>query len=245
MNEIVDNIEGVNMFVKFVKNKHLDDLLAGRLYMNNLQYFIDLEKKYKNKGIGDKKEAGFVIKPDKLYIMDPETNEIIGRPTKAEIIRRYELAPKVPVFCFTMFTPKDFVFLEENNEYVSFKLDVGEDANKFLKFGDKAVILGPSFRDKVIKASKEHNIDVKMKKIYYQSFDKIDKEKELLFEQGSPEMFFWKDKEFSYQREARLALPYTFVEKSHIFEIGSLEDSTVRPIKEFFEKTAIIGYKKK
>lgn len=244
MDELED-AKDIVMFVKFVKGKHLEDLLLGKLYMNNIGYFIELEKKYKNKGMGDKREASFVIKPDKMYIMDSETNKIIGRPVRAEIIRRYEHSPKVPVFCFTMFTAKDFVFLKENEEYITFKLDIGEDSKKLLEFGDKAVIFAPGFHEKVIAASKKHNVIVKMKQIEYQSFDEIDREKELLFEQGSPEMFFWKHEEFSYQREVRLILPNNFVKKNYIFEIGSLEESTVLPIKDFFEKSAIRAYKKK
>src|SRR5699024_9243298 len=201
----------VKMFVKFLDGKYLDDLLSGKLYMNNIKYFIELEKRHKNKGVGDKREAGFVIRPDKIYIMDPETDEITGRPVQAEIIRRYEHAPKVPVFCFTMFTAKDFVLYEENEEYISFKLDIGEDMQKFLEFGDKAVIFGPNFREKVISASQKHKVEVKMKPIEYQTNKEIDTEKESLFQQRSPEMFFWKEEEFSYQREARLILPSTFV----------------------------------
>ena len=178
-----------------------------------------------------------------MYIIDTETEKVIGKPVNAEIIKRHELSPKVPVFCFTEFTAKDFVYHDENEEYITFKLDVGEDSQRMFEFGDKAVIFAPDFREKVVKASNKIDIDVKMKEIEYQSYDNINREKQKLFEQGSSEMFFWKSKEFSYQREARLILPQTFVENNYIFEIGNLENSTVRPIKDFFENSAIIAKK--
>lgn len=236
--------EKVGMYVKFIKEKHLKDLLTGNLYMNNIGYFIDLERKEKVKGMGDKREAGFVVKPDKMYVFDTEKNKVISRPVKAEIIKRHEHSPKVPVFCFTKFTAEDFVYLKENDEYITFKLDIGDDSKRMLEFGDRAVILAPGFREKVIEASKKHDIVAKMKNVEYQTFDEIDKEKERLFEQGSPEMFFWKSEEFSYQREVRLILPYTFVDDNYIFDVGSLEDSTVMSIGDFFNKSAIIAYKK-
>ena len=34
----------MKMYVKFVQEKHLKDLISGKLYMNNIKYFIDLEK---------------------------------------------------------------------------------------------------------------------------------------------------------------------------------------------------------
>jgi len=240
-----EGAEEVSMFVKFVKEKHLDDLLSGKLYMNNIKYFIDLERKEKVKGMGDKREAGFVIKPDKMYFLNTETNNVIGKPVNvnAEIIRRHEHSPKVPVFCFTKFSAKDFVYYKENEECITFKLDIGEDSKRMFEFGDKAVILAPGFREKVIEASKKHNKAVKMKEVEYHSFDKVDTEKEELFEQESPEMFFWKSDEFSYQRETRLILPYHFVESQYTFEIGSLKDSTVISTEDFFEKSAIIADK--
>lgn len=236
--------EKMKMFVKFVEEKHLHDVLSGKLYMNNIKYFIDLEKKEKNKGVGDRKEAGFVTKPDKMYVLDMETDKIISRPVNAEITLRHQLSPKVPVFCFTEFTAEDFVYLEEDEEYITFKLDLGEDSQKMFDFGDKAVILAPEFSDKVVAASKKQDIKIIMKEVEYQSYDKGDlekrKEKRKLFEQGSSEMFFWKSEEFSYQREARLVLFDTFVERNYIFEVGSLKGSTVIPIKDFFEKSVVL-----
>lgn len=240
-----EECQNFKLFVKFTSKKYVEDLLNGKIFMNNIRYFIELEKKHKLKGIGDRREAGFVTQPDKIYILATETDKVIGRATKAEIIKRYDKAQEVPIFCYTMFTAKDFVFLEETEKHLSFKLDIGEDSKLFSEFGDTAVILPSNFHELLIEAAEKHDLIARVAGVKYQSFDELDREREKLFNKGSVEMFYWKHMEFKYQREMRFVLQNTFVEKNYVFEMENIkQQSIVIPINNFLERAAIIATKK-
>ncbi|SIS52142.1 hypothetical protein [Salimicrobium flavidum] len=90
-------------FILNDEGEHADDLLNGNLFMKNLKYFIDLEKNTGEKGRGDKREAAHVIRSQHVKVIDPKTEKVIATANEGEIIERYTNAPKVPVFCFTLF----------------------------------------------------------------------------------------------------------------------------------------------
>lgn len=57
------------MLVKILKKEYVESLLNGKLYMNNLKYFVDLEKETKKQGIGDIREASIAnVRKHKLFI---------------------------------------------------------------------------------------------------------------------------------------------------------------------------------
>lgn len=72
------------VLIKISKTSYLNDIQSGKLYMNNLKYFVDLEKSTGKQGIGDIREASLCnIKKHKLFIRidDEEPKEIdIGPP---------------------------------------------------------------------------------------------------------------------------------------------------------------------
>jgi len=239
-----EECKNIRLFVKFTSEKYVDDLLSGSIYMNNIKYFIDLEKKYGNKGVGDRREAGFIIEPDKMYFLDPDTKQVLGRSVKAEVIKRYDKASEVPVFCYTQFVANDFVLIEDKDDYISFKLDIGEDKHNFLNFGDTAIILPMNFHDLLIGSAEKQDLIARVAGVEYQRFDEIDKEKEMLFDKGSVEMFYWKHEEFRHQREMRFVLSNTFVKDKFIFETENIkEQSTVVPIGDFLEGITIFANK--
>ena len=241
-----DECKNFKLFVKFTNEKYVDDLLNGNIFMNNINYFIELERKQKSKGIGDRREASFVIEPEKIYFLDVETNKVMGRPVKAEIIRRYDKATQVPIFCYTMLTAEDFVLFEDNDDQLIFKLDIGEDLHMFSEFGDTAVILPSNFHDLLIESAEKQDVIARVAGVNYQTFDKIDTDKEKLFNKGSIEMFYWKHEDFMYQREMRFVLPNTFVEDNFAFKTDNIEaQSIVIPIAEFLERSVIIATKRK
>ncbi|MGX8791725.1 hypothetical protein ACW0TQ_08090 [Oceanobacillus sp. M60] len=243
MNEF-PGLENAKLFVKFTSKKYVNDLENGKLFMNNIGYFIDLEKEYKKKGVGDKREAAYVSLPDKIYIQDPETKKILMKSTNAEIILRHERSKEVPIFCFTKFNSEDFVLFEEQEDYLSFKIDIGEDKKKFLEFGDTAIILPDKFTDLLISEAEKKDTVARVAPVEYKTFIDKDKSSSDLFQKAKIQMYYWKHVDFSHQREMRFVLPATFVENNYIFQMDNLKDQIhARPIEDFFENFRISAVK--
>ncbi|QHQ56270.1 hypothetical protein [Bacillus velezensis] len=78
MGTLQNEFKKLNLFVKFTKDEYVNDILDGKLYMKNFKHFIDLEKKEKIKGQGDKFEAAFVTRAVDLRIIDLRTKKVIG-----------------------------------------------------------------------------------------------------------------------------------------------------------------------
>ncbi|MBM7717295.1 hypothetical protein JOC94_004320 [Bacillus thermophilus] len=234
------------LFVKFTKKEYAKSILGGNLYMNNIGYFIGLEKDNRIKGVGDKREAGLVREAKDLIIVDMETNKVLFKAPKGEIIQRYEKSVNIPIFCYSMFTADDFVVLEDNKENLSFKLDIGKDTEKFLEFGDTAIIFPNNFHHLLIDSAESHKLQGRVNKVSYDKFDKINEEREKLFQSGTSDMFFWKHEDFKYQREVRFVLPRTFVDSHYLFKMKEpYEKIATVSTKDFFTNTAIIATKNK
>lgn len=220
-------LENANLYVKFTSKKYVNDLENGKLFMNNIRYFIDLEEKYKIKGVGDRREASYISFPDQVYIEDPETKKIILKSTNAEFILRHEKSKEVPIFCFTKFNSEDFVLYSESEDKVSFKIDIGEDKKKFMDFGDTAVILPENFTDLLIQEATKKDTIARVSPVEYKSFIDKDKGSSELFQKASIDLYYWKHDDFSHQREMRFVLPTTFVKNNYVFKMDNLKEKII------------------
>jgi len=238
----IPGVEHFELYVKFTKAEYVDSLLAGNFYMNNLNFYIELENQSKRKGVGDKWEAAHVFQYDEMYYMDREENKVSKLVGKGELITRFEKVREVPVFCFSKFTANDYSLYEDTDEYMSFRLDIGNDINKFKEFGDTAVILPVNTGELLSKAANSKGIDSVFKEVKYGSFSERSLEKMNAIHKGSVDMFFEKHDMFKYQREVRLALYKTFVDSHFLLETQEIkEHSIVSSIEQFLERSAIIA----
>ncbi|QNQ51867.1 MULTISPECIES: hypothetical protein [Bacillus amyloliquefaciens group] len=229
MGTLKNEFEKLNLFVKFTKEEYVNDILDGKLYMKNFKHFIDLEKKEKIKGQGDKFEAAFVTRAVDLRIIDLRTKKVIGVSKEAEIIERYTEASKIPLYCFTYFPSEDFKILEEKDEKIIIGLDLNpEEKDVFIKdFGEKAIIFPGDFLKKVLSSLKKQNILGVAKLVQYCDFNFLDENRRKLFENGSIDMFFWKDLFFKTQREIRIVLPEKRIEDSIIINFEGIRDQAI------------------
>lgn len=110
------NLEGIADFVLLVKTselEYLESIQNGKLYMNNLKYYVELEKNTREQGIGDIQEASYInIRKHKLFIQveAEERKEVPIGPAPGIIYN--EEALYHPVFCM-MFKLID---LQKENE---------------------------------------------------------------------------------------------------------------------------------
>lgn len=125
-------LETTLMQVKFLKEEYLDDLLNGSLFMNNFKYFIELEKEMKQKGQGDKLEAGLIFRGKDVQAHHKGT--VVGQFQFVETVVRYEGAEKVPLFCFTQFTSEDLEVVKEYKDSLLVKVSISEEEQeKFIE----------------------------------------------------------------------------------------------------------------
>lgn len=225
----IESCEGVRFLVKFVNPEHLDTLLDGNLYMNTLGHFIEQEKKTKIRGQGDKYEGAHVFPVQNIKIIDPKTDQVIATAKTGTFQERYEGVKEIPVFCFTVFTAKDFKVIEEKEDSVTFILDIDEDEkNKILEnFGSEAVLLPSDFIEIIEEDSNNQNLDFIIRSVLYDDFTVINPERKKKFEEKSSEVITWKDRFFEYQREARFAILNRPTQKPINFNMRSLREQSV------------------
>lgn len=85
---------------KILRNEYVDDLLDGHLYMNNLKYYVDLEKNTGVRGVGDIREASLVnIHRHELFVQYDDGEKIKLDPEPPPGIIYDEEALYHPVFC--------------------------------------------------------------------------------------------------------------------------------------------------
>lgn len=87
MGTLQNELKKLSLFVKFTKEEYVNDILDGNLYMNNFKYFIDLEKKKRIKGQGDKFEAAFVTRAVDLRIIDPRTKKSLESVKEQKLLK--------------------------------------------------------------------------------------------------------------------------------------------------------------
>ncbi|MBX9972531.1 hypothetical protein [Cytobacillus firmus] len=227
LNEI-KGFENISMYVKFLKRGYLEDLLNGSIYMKNFNFFIELEKKAKEKGQGDKLEIAHVVRSNKIKLIDPETKMVLATASVGEMVERYTGMEKMPVFCVTHFHSSDFMVTNIKDGIVTAKIDIPiEDQEMFEQtFGDTAVILTNEFTEKMIKASKESNLGIAIGNVQYQDYNFYSSERKKLFDEQAIDLLFWKDDFFINQREARFILTQVAVEDHYRLEIGEIRGNS-------------------
>lgn len=199
------------ILAKFTGNKEwANDVCKGNLYMNTFKYYRDLEKSTGIKGQGDLKEGVLTVKPESMKLISNQNgNEIIFKPTFMEL--KYTMDENVLVYCMRAITIKDFEILEfeqnENKVHVYMKLNFSNEYIEKIKseFGEYVVLLNPrGFIDKVLDITVKNNIPVHFGNVKYRPSNDIDRAKD--FVDFSPERFLYKDLDFEYQKEFRIAI---------------------------------------
>lgn len=234
----IKGYENTGQLVKFLKQEYLENLLNGKIYMNNFKYFIDLELKEKIKGQGDKLEIGHVIRGTDGYIMDTETNTTFGTVRNVESVERYVEMDKMPVFCVAEFTSEDYLVINEDEDKVTAKIDLPLEDQKYFEknFGEIAVALPNDFMPKFYQATQESQ-RLAIGKVDYINYNFYSLKRKKEFDEMSINILFWKDEFFNKQREVRFILTNELVDSDYTLEIGDIrEKAIVTNTKSFFKE---------
>lgn len=239
---MVVNLEGIADFALLVKTsklKYLESIQNGKLYMNNLKYYVELEKTTREQGIGDIQEASYInIRKHKLFIQveGEERKEVPIDPAPGIIYN--EEALYHPVFCM-MFKLIDLQKENETQSVGQFQLSQEELADFIDNNKDIGVLIITDvgeFLNRVQIATKKIGIAGKHGAIKYRNKripNIVDGEIQL-------DDSFTKDLRFQKQSEFRIEL-FTHIEEHMILDIGDIHDiSCIVKGDRIFDKLSII-----
>ncbi|GGG02146.1 hypothetical protein [Paenibacillus abyssi] len=216
------------LFLKFATEKwHLESLQSGKLRMNNLKRFIDMEKNEGKKGMGDLLEVSNVINLLNFKLIDPDTDEVIFEGKSSRGVMTLNHCTPKPVFCLAMVDSKMLEVIEEDDKCYKCKvvfLDIQK--RRFIEdFGNHVMVLPVSgFLERVIKAFDKHEYGYVYQPVLYDDFNVNHSNRLKSFEEENTDVFFWKDKSIEYQNEFRIVILNKDIEEPLVTEIGDLSD---------------------
>lgn len=238
--------DGILYFLKFSDSKeNLEKLQNGMLYMNNLKFFIDVEERTGQRGMGDILEATAVINniTDAKLINNDTGEEIPLGDIKKSTLRLNDFINQ-PVFCSTAISANILEVVKEDDEQLEAKVTfTDEQKDKFSNdFGKYVLVIRAiDFIKKIQKRFKELQFSYYADKVKYDDFSVNTSERLKSFAQGEINVFFWKDVYLSYQMEHRLVVLNDDVETPLICDLGDLSEFTeLMTAEEFFKEDLII-----
>ena len=214
-------------YMKISNNPNwIKDVENGKLYLNTVQYFRDLEKKqleYKHKTRqSDGKELKLIIKAENFYFSENETENIVLHGENADFIFDIVGDNEVRVFCLMGFCVDDFIIESYTENEVVLKFPYNDlKALNDLKcdFGTYAILIeGIQFRKRLIEVLNSTERIFLFDKIEYAVSNRLDRLQ--AFNGLSPKRFFYKDTDFAYQRESRIVVLDEVI--GNYLEIGTI-----------------------
>ncbi|WP_142414406.1 hypothetical protein [Hathewaya massiliensis] len=241
---IKKNSQRMISFFKFGKKKHLESLKSGKLYMRNLQHFIDYEEKNKTKGRGDSNEAALIINDATIKFKDPLTGkEIVTAKSKRAIARNTEDL-STPVFCMTCITEDNLKKYDENKYILEFTDIQKEEIIK--EFGEYALHISPGdFLNRIDEAFKKQNIKHEARCVEYTDMNQNHSDRIYGFPTNN--RFFYKDKKtYEYQQEHRIIILNRHIddpEENLTIDIGDISEfSCLMETKQLLENGLLVEF---
>ncbi len=231
-------------YIKFTREeKWAKDILEGKLFMNKVDYYRQLELNSGIKGQGDLSELKAKIIPLEIKIERKDTNLVIPLKVKSLEFELDEDKQK-PVFCITGLTIDDMIIDSYCENSVKLRLPYKkEDADLLRKeFGEYVVVLNPKqFEENISNTLNNEGIGWIFGKVKYtgeNSFERIE-----AFSNSTPERFLYKDLEFKHQREYRLVLDEN-IENNKTLSIGSLCNAGgIQRIDDFLNLEIVLNFR--
>jgi len=232
-------------YMKFSKYEYLKPLQQGQLYMNNLQYFIDLEKETGQLGMGDMYEAASVMQPidgKVMVALYENKDELIPSGERFllntnQVTLRPSGISKCPVFCLFSVDFKMLKVEEEREEdyLVSIQLTPEQRETMIGEFGDHVFITAQeTFLNHISTAFKSQNILHSRGPIkYLSSLELSERTSDYIFSKDAKEKMkiaFSKRIELAYQNEYRILIMNQPTEQPITINVGPIPHSFIIPV---------------
>jgi len=228
--------DNVSMLIKFGAKENLESLQKGCLYMNNLLYFIGLEKESSidSDGQGDMYEGQLIRHDVTVVLCDPDTQKTLAQ-MDAKMSATDFGYQRYPVFCMFTLDSRNLVAekTEEGKLTKSYRFTEEQVAHILKNFGDHALMISNAdeFICRVKNGFKANNIPAWITGLvqYYEPND-FNYLKDVFNDHFGAT--FWKRKKFAFQQEFRI-LALKKVDKFLQVDVGDIGDiSTLLRTKE-------------
>ncbi|PES80066.1 hypothetical protein CN509_09700 [Bacillus cereus] len=218
------------ILIKFFEPQYVQMFLDGNLYFKNTGYFIDLEKKHGDKGIGDKYEGSH------FRHFDPTKGEIsIGLPggqmhkinvTRGYFTQTYETVRQFQLTCFAGIFDEEMEHVDENTDKI--KSEIIEHLKK--EFPDRVPILilnENEFFKKLDNAFIEKGIGAYHGLVKYFDEHAETPFKREEYEKNMTQAFFYKRKFFNAQKEYRIITSHPVEGDSLTVNLGDISNDVL------------------
>lgn len=219
------DLYGSRMFVylKFTKcETWAKDIIDGKLYMNPIGLYRDIELKSGEKGQGDEQEVKLVSENIQVKLMCDLGEEI---PLDTKLVKfHYTDDQYTPTFCMMGLKICDFKVFSYDEEKIILKFPFSIEEIERLKreFGEFIVMIAANeFESAIYNTIEDKKLNGLFKEVIY--CDPNFEERQESFFKGSVKRFFYKNENFSYQKEFRLILDEKITE-GKFFNVGSLSE---------------------
>lgn len=228
----LSEIEGLDVkhliMAKFTSKEWVRSFIEGNIYMNNFKYFIDQEKQTRVKGQGDSYEGAHVIEFANAKIYDEKGN-LVGTAEMGNVVERYEVVNRLPMFCVANFGAEDFKVLEQGEDFIKIQLDIPNEHIKKIKevFQSDTVALTFSpheFMKRFETKAKKEVMGLAYGMVTYADYKMQDEVRKESFDNGGVDVLFTKHNSLDYQKEFRFVLTKVETDAPITLSIGSLED---------------------
>ena len=231
----------VLFYIKFTrKEQWARDISEGKLFMNKIEDYRQLELEKSSKGQGDKSELVLSLVSSDMTLKSHQDDTVI--PIKpGKITFEFGEDKNKPAFCISGLTIDDMVLDKYDEHSISMNWPYSKDDIDSIKkeFGEYVVILMPDEFERRIYDSLNNDSPGIFKKVQYVAENSL--ERANAFFRVSPDRFFFKNPEFKNQREYRIVLDENIVDKK-IMEIADLQDiSHVMSIKDFLNYNLVLN----
>ncbi len=195
-------------YLKFVKEeKFAHDLMQGKLYAHSPEYFRKLEINSGNHGQGDKAELINVIECTDMKFINKVTGNCDFILPEVNLEIQFKSDNNLPIVSFVGLTINDLILESYDRSHATFLFPFTENEFNDMsnKFGPYCVLInGIQFRNSIKKYACDNNLNYIFDKVQYCIQNTIQRMR--AFENASIERFLYKNEDFEYQREYRLAI---------------------------------------
>lgn len=247
---------GIGYSLKYMKIKHIDDFIKnGTIHFTSIGYFINKELETGDNIIGDMYEGAIV---EYLENKNNNKNNKLIEPSKIKRISRFSEVKKWGIWCNTFLTLKPKNNIEIKEKFKKGPFNFISEANCIITIGPKiismlnnslggedrqAVLLSNEFTSKLCQYMMDHNIKYHMQCVNYYDYDKESNVKgKITYKEKNRGALFAKRKQYDYQREERLLLPFDFesqLDNGNI-HIGDIKND-VEVLPHLMDKIDIVG----
>lgn len=240
LNEIIKEDNKIIAGLKFSSKKNLESLQSGTLYLNNFQYYRDLEVLEKRKGQGDAFDVTLKMSEVDITIKNPDTNEEIFKFKAANTNLESKEYYQKHLFCMTGITPDLLEVIEVSGNTATTSLRISEELrmNAINNFGDHVMIINIGrFLERIKNVCERLDIPYIADRVEYLDMSLNHMGRIESFNSGNPKFFFQKDRFFAYQNEYRLLFPTLVSDEPKCIDIGNIAEFTsIISTRDFLEK---------